>query len=159
MSVELQPSQLAPRIAALLTGLRARIRGYVWSEGLAAVVVVLGLAFWASLAFDWLFEPPWQFRAIMVIGTAVAVGYVIHRFIVRRAFRPLDDAELAVLLERCFSDYRDSLLTTVELGAQPSRAVGFNPEMLERTQRQAAHRSESVRLAEVFRLAPLLRTI
>src|SRR5262249_8452046 len=99
MSVELESPPLAPRISALLEGLRLRIRGYVWAEGLAWVVVVLGLAFWASLAFDWLFEPPWQFRAIMLAVTAVALAYVVNRFIMRRAFRRLDDAELAVVLE------------------------------------------------------------
>ncbi len=75
MSVELHESPpLAPRIAALLQGLRLRIRGYVWIEGLAWLVVVLGLAFWASLAFDWSFEPPWQFRCLMLAATAVAAA-------------------------------------------------------------------------------------
>ena len=66
MSIEFEQQPLAPRIAALLSALRMRIRGYVWTEGLATIVVVLGVAFWLSLAFDWLFEPPWQFRAVML---------------------------------------------------------------------------------------------
>ena len=121
------------RIANVLAGLRLRIRSYVWTEGLAAAVVVLGVAFWFSLAFDWLFEPPWQFRAVMLVLVAAAVVCVVNRFILRRAFRPLDDANLAMLLERRFRDYRDSLLTTVELGSHPrtcrriqSRNAGAN---------------------------------
>jgi hypothetical protein len=160
MSVELHESPpLAPRIAALLEGLRLRIRGYVWVEGLAWAVVVLGLAFWGSLAFDWAFEPPWQFRCLMLAATAVALLYVVQRFIVRRAFRRLDDAELAVVLERRFHNYQDSLLTTVELGRQTPRTGRFNPQMLDHTRREAAERSEAVRLADVFRFGPLLRTL
>src|SRR5262249_47481764 len=138
---------------------RLRIRGYVWSEGLAAVTVVLGVAFWSSLAFDWLFEPPWQFRAMMMAVVAAIIGYVIDRFILRRVFRPIDDKNLAVLLERRFRDYQDSLLTTVELGARPEHAGQFNPQMLARTRREAARRSENVRLADVFRLSPLMRKL
>lgn len=160
MSIELQESPpLAPRIAALLAGLRLRIRGYVWAEGLAIVAVMLGMAFWSSLLFDWSFEPPWQFRAGMMAATAVALLYVMYRFIARRAFRRLDDAELAVVLERRFQDFHDSLLTTVELGRPTRRRARFNSEMLEHTRQEAAARSQGVRLGEVFRLAPLVRTL
>jgi hypothetical protein len=159
MSIEIQQQPLAPRIAALLAALRMRIRSYVWTQGLATVVVVLGLAFWFSIAFDWLFEPPWQFRAVMLVAVAAALAYVVNRFLIRRAFRPLDDADLAVLLERRFRDYRDSLLTTVELDTRPSHAAGFNSEMLRHTRRQAIEQSEDVRLGDVFRFSPLLRTL
>src|SRR5262245_638598 len=113
MSIELEQPLLAPRIASLLAALRARIRSYIWTEGLATIVVVLGVAFWFTVVFDWLFEPPWQFRAFLLIVIAAATLYVANRFLLRRAFRPLEDEELAVLLERRFRNYRDSLLTTV----------------------------------------------
>src|SRR5271169_3858385 len=130
MSIELQETPtLAPRIAALLRGLRLRIRGYIWAEGAAMTVLVLGLAFWSSLAFDWLFEPPWQFRAVMMAATGAVILYVLNRFILRRAFRTLDDAELAIVLERRFRDYHDSLLTTVELGRRSGLSGRFNAEM------------------------------
>jgi hypothetical protein len=159
MSVELEQSSLAPRIASLLAALRTRIRSYVWTEGLATVVVVLGLAFWFSVAFDWLFEPPWQFRAIMLVAIGAATIYVANRFLFRRAFRPLDDEELAVLLERRFRNYRDSLLTTVEMDSHPAHAAAFNQQMLGHTRRQAVEESEDIRLGDVFRFAPLLRTL
>jgi hypothetical protein len=159
MSIEIQQMPLAPRIAALLAALRMRIRTYVWTQGLATIVVVLGLAFWISLAFDWLFEPPWQFRAVMLIAIAGLVIYVANRFLIRRALRPLDNADLAVLLERRFRDYRDSLLTTVELDTHPSHAAAFNSEMLRHTRRQAIAQSDAVRLGNVFRFSPILRTL
>src|SRR3954468_16648752 len=120
MSIELEQQPLAPRIAALLAALRMRIRTYVWTQGVATAVVVLGLAFWFSIAFDWLFEPPWQFRAVMLVAGAGGWTYVVDQYLIRRALRPLDDSDLAILLERRFHDYRDSLLTTVELDSRPS---------------------------------------
>ncbi|HTQ39955.1 MAG TPA: hypothetical protein VMJ32_13080 [Pirellulales bacterium] len=159
MSVELEKHELAPSIAGLLDRLRLRIRSYVWTDGLAAAVIVLGLAFWISLAFDWLFEPPWQFRALMLAAAIAALAYVVNRLIVRRAFRPLDNADLAVVLERRFREYHDSLLTTVELSEQSAHAAGFNAEMLHHTRQEAAQRSEAVRLGDVFRFTPLLRTL
>ena len=139
--------------------LRLRIRSYVWTEGLAAIVVTLGIAFWLSLAFDWLFEPPWQVRAAMLVMTGVAVLVVANRLIFSRVFRPIDDTNLAVVLERRFRDYHDSLLTTVELNTQSARQAGFNQQMLDDTRRQAVERSQQVRLNDVFRMAPLLRTL
>jgi hypothetical protein len=159
MSVELEQSSLAPRITSLLSALRARIRSYIWTEGLATIVVVLGLAFWFSVAFDWLFEPPWQFRLLMLVAIAAATVYVANRFLFRRAFQPLQDEELAVLLERRFRNYRDSLLTTVEMDSHPKHAAAFNQQMLGHTRRQAVEESETVRLGDVFRFAPLLRTL
>ena len=159
MSVELEQSSLAPRIAGLLSALRARIRSYIWTEGLASIVVVLGLAFWFSVAFDWLFEPPWQFRLLMLVAIGAATIYVANRYLFRRAFQPLADDELAVLLERRFRNYRDSLLTTVEMDSHPKHAAAFNQQMLGHTRRQAVEESETVRLSDVFRFAPLLRTL
>jgi len=157
MSIEIQQQPLAPRIAALLSSLRLRIRGYVWIEGLAAIVVTLGIAFWLSLAFDWLFEPPWQVRAGMLVITAAAVLWVANRLILSRVFRPIDDTNLAVVLERRFRDYHDSLLTTVELGRQSSHRADFNQQMLDDTRRQAVEQSQHIRLNDVFRMAPLVR--
>ncbi|HEY2761682.1 MAG TPA: hypothetical protein VGI75_13090 [Pirellulales bacterium] len=159
MSIELETQPLAPRIANLLAALRLRIRGYVWTEGLATITAALGIAFWASLAFDWSFEPPWQFRAVILVAIAAGIFYIVDRFILKRAFRPLGDANLAILLERRFHDFHDSLLTTVELGSRPRNAADFNSEMFDRTRREAAQRSEHVRLADVFRYTPLIRAL
>ncbi|MCC7084335.1 MAG: hypothetical protein IT427_04940 [Pirellulales bacterium] len=159
MSVELQHSPLAPRIQSLLAGLRLRIRGYVWTQGLAAIIVALGATFWLTLAFDWLFEPPWQFRLVMLVAVAAGIFAVAKRYLFQRAFRPLDDGSMALLLERRYRDYQDSLLTTVELGTRPHHSADFNQEMLGHTREQAIRRSQRVRLSELFRLGPLLRML
>ena len=57
---------LAPAVAAVLGALRRRIRQYVWLEGCGAAVAWLGVAFWATLAVDWFFEPPAAVRGVML---------------------------------------------------------------------------------------------
>jgi hypothetical protein len=150
---------LAPQIDALLSSLRRRIRRYVWLQGLALSIAWLGAAFWITLALDWWIEPPALARQIMIGGVAVVLVYLIYRFILRRAFVRLADTNLAVLLERRFTSFGDSLVTTVELSDHPDHAAGFNPQMLAHTQGDALRHVSDVRLAEVFRLGPLVRAL
>ena len=57
---------LPPAIRRQLDALRARVRRYVWLEGLAAMAVWVGAAFWGSMAIDWCFEPPRPVRAAVL---------------------------------------------------------------------------------------------
>src|SRR5688572_31365991 len=93
---------IAPTLGALLDGLRRRIRAYIWVDGLAALVVLLGLAFWLSLGFDWVFEPPAPLRLAMIGAVGCGVVWLLYRFILRRAFVRLADRSMALVLERRF---------------------------------------------------------
>ena len=130
------PSQLDPRIRTLLARLRWRIRGYVWLEGLAVSCVWLGLTFWGGLALDYLpvlvgaSEMPRLARAVVLVIIAVVLALLLYRWIFRRVFVPLADRNLAMILERRFAGFRDSLVTTVELTEQPDHAESFDLEML-----------------------------
>ena len=66
---------------------------------------------------------------------------------------------MAVLLERRFRQFRDGLVTTVEMAEHPEHARDFNQEMLRRTSMQARAESQGVRVGEVFRLSPLITKI
>jgi hypothetical protein len=85
--------------------------------------------------------------------------YVINRFILRRAFVRLADTNLAVLLERRFRTFGDSLVTTVELSDHPDHAIGFNREMMAHTQSDALRHVPEVRLGDVFHRGPLARAL
>jgi len=143
----------------MLAALRRRIRAYVWLEGLSAGVAWLGAAFWVSLAADWFFEPAAPVRAGMVAAAVLGCLYVWLVLIGRRAAVPLRDASMALLLERRYPDFRDSLLTAVELTGQPRDAEACNPQLLRRTCRQAAGPLGQVRLGEVFDPRPLRRRV
>ena len=162
MSTVTEPTtnqRLAPTLESVLAQLRRSIRAYVWAEGIALLLIVLGLSFWFSLGFDWLFEPPAPLRVALLVAAGCVLVWVLFRFILRRAFVRLGDRSMAVLLERKFGQFQDSLLTTVELSEAPDHAVEFNPEMLRHTQEDALARAGGLRLSQVFDLRPLVRRI
>ena len=157
MATDTSPTRLAPPIRSMLANLRLRILGYVFCEGVALAIAWLGLAFWLSLGFDWSIEPPVLVRQIVLGVAAAGLVYVLFRYVLRRLWAPLADRNLALILERRFGKFGDSLLTTVELADVPSHAEPFNRDMLAQTQAAAVERLSGVRLSHVFRRGPLLR--
>jgi hypothetical protein len=159
ISIENQPQpRLAPAVQAVLDGLRARIRRYVWLEGLTAAATWLALAFWASLAIDWFFEPPREVRAAILAASGLVLMGVLAQLVFRRAFVTLSNGNMATVLERRFPHFDDSLLTAVVLTGRQLDPAKCNPEMLAHTCRQAVERIEDVRLRKVFNPGPLRRS-
>ncbi len=145
-----------PQISALLDRLRGWIRAYVWLQGLALALIVLGVAFWLSLGFDWSVEPPRAVRGFMLGVVAVTAAAVIYRFILRRAFVSFSDQNLALLIERSFPKFGDSLVTAVELSQSSSALPRNSQDMLAHTRRAAQVQSGQVELPKVFRWRPLI---
>jgi hypothetical protein len=155
--VKPRPSRLEPALESLLARLRRRIRAYVWADGLAVVVALVAGGFWVSLALDWVFEPPRSLRIAALAAGAAALVYVIVRFLLLRLWVRLADRNMALLVERRFGQFRDSLMTAVELSQRPDHAAGFNVDMLAHTHRDALARAAQVDLREIFNAGPLAR--
>jgi hypothetical protein len=149
--------RVSPASQATLDGLRRAIRRYVWLEGLAASAAWLGIAFWASLAIDWFFEPPAMIRAVLLAAAAGVLAALLLRLIVSRLLAPLPASSMAMLLERRFPQLEDSLLTSVLLVPRRPEEAGYNPHMLARTCREADRRLTELRVREVFDPMPLGR--
>lgn len=154
-----RPKTLAPEISALLATLRGRIRRYVWIEGIGLTLATLGIGFWATLLIDWLFEPIALVRVLLVVGSAVAAGVVAYRWIVARSWVRLSDRSLALVIERRFPAFRDSLLTTVELSGEEPSAEPFHPELLAATAASAQRQIATIDLDDIFDAAPLTRAV
>ena len=130
--------QLAPVIRATLEALRRRMRSYLWLEGLGAEAFWLGTAFWISLAIDWLFEPVAAGSRFLVDALAARAFLAALWFLViRRITVPISYSNLAMLLERRFPQFGDSLLTAVDLADPANRTTGCNPYLLAQACRQA----------------------
>ena len=155
MSVHPQQPELAPAGRSKLAALRRRIRCYVWLHGLAGGLAWLGVAFWASIAVDWIFEPPVAVRCLILGVVTVVLAWVLFRLILRRAFARLSDRNMAMLLERHNARFDDSLLTAVELTASGGDPGDYNREMLEMTCRRAVEPIDEVRLGRLFDYGPL----
>ena len=147
---------LPAEVRSQLDALRAGIRRYVWLEGLAAIAVWLGLWFWASIAIDWFFEPPRLIRLAVLALAGLGLFAAIFTYILRRAFVRLSDSSMAMLLERRFPDFNDSLLTTVQLAGRPAGETGFNPQMLANTTVRAQSQIGSMPVGQVFDSRPLV---
>ena len=154
-----------PRISAeivrLLSALRWRIRTYVWIEGISVAVVWVGLTFWASLAVDYLpvllgaSEMPRAARAVLLGVIAIVLAWILYRWVLRRTFVRLPNRSMAMLLERRFGHFHDSLITSVELNG-----VEVDPDtseqMLSQTQTEAVGSLRQVALSSVFDARPLV---
>lgn len=159
-------SEVRPEINALLARLRRRIRRYVLLEGLALVLVVMGLLFWFSLGINWAYfqvsnlELPRWFRATFVIVSlcVVAAGllvWVLHRFVRRMQARAL-----ALVLERRFPELDDRLITAVEVAESTSgRETPLTLEMLRRTVDAVTEATRRLEISDVFQKAPLRRAV
>ncbi|HEY4310462.1 MAG TPA: hypothetical protein VGN12_13500 [Pirellulales bacterium] len=159
MATVLDPPRLEPHVTVLLSRLRGRIRRYVALEGIAASIATLCGAFWLCLAADWFFEPSPGFRRSLLAIGAIATALVFYQMVVRRLAVPLSDARLALLLERRFRAFDDSLLTAVDM-TQSDRELGdLTREMLASTLDEAALHSRQVSLDQVFRREPLNRAL
>ena len=151
--------RLSPAIPRVLERLRRRIRSYVWLEGITSAIAWLGLAFWLSLAIDWLFEPSRAVRGVALGVVGLVLLLVLFRLILRRIVVRLTDGNMAMLLERRFPELDESLLTTVEVAGHRETAQPFSREMLAHTCREAERRVGVVRIARVFNPSPLVRSV
>lgn len=172
---------LPPRpVLQLLDELRRRIRWYVVLEGISMLVVWLVLAFWVGMALDYLpvlvgaNEMPRQARAVILTVALVGALWVIFWYVLRRVFSTFRNTSLALLVERQFPNFRDSLVTTVELGDRDETPVErmdreaialatatsdtgeLSDEMRARTVQQATTAVRDVKLSRVFSYRPLI---
>src|SRR5687768_11029398 len=108
MAVSSPSVELAPSIRSALAGVRRRIRVSIWLEAFSLAVIWLGLTFWLALALDyfpvlvWASEMPRPARAVVLLVISGGLAWLIYRYLLRRAFVPISDRSLAVLLERRF---------------------------------------------------------
>jgi hypothetical protein len=156
MSTSALPFEPPRSIARTVSRLRLAVRSYVLFDGLAALGVVVGLAFWLGLAIDWLLEPRPAVRVLMGMAAAACAGWVAWRLIVRRTFSTLRNDSLALLVERKYPQLGEGLVTTVQ-AAGNSDAGALRRQMLDVSARRTDQALADVRLGPVFNFRPLVR--
>jgi len=160
-----ESQQIDPRIQQTLHRLRARIRVYVWLEGLSLAIVWLGVMFWLGLAADYLpvlagaNELAQGARAVLLIIVGGVLAYILYRFVGQRAFVQFNNRSLALLLERRFGELQDALVTTVTLKSrQPDEEQEeYSSEMLSETSQLALASIDSINVNDVFNTRLLLK--
>lgn len=152
-------SELPLAVRRMLDAVRRRIRAYVWLEGLATVIITLGVAFWLGIAADWLFEPSPAVRRVGLIAAAFIALYVCYRYLLRRIFVPISDTSAAVLLERRFPALRDHVITAVDVASTPAHATSYHPDLIAETNQAAGTAIAAVNPRDLFNRRPLVRSL
>ena len=159
-------TQLTTRITDLLESVRQRIRRYVWIEGIAvAIAWVVGI-YWIAFALDYLpvrlgaNEMPATARMTLLVISALALLYVLYRWILRRAWAQLQDRSIALLIERKFPEFQDSLVTAVELDqSTDEHADPLHDELLAKARDRADRHAGSINVDRIFNYWPLRRAM
>ncbi len=152
---------LPPIIRLKLLQLRYVLRTYVAIEGVANVVLLLGLLFWVDLVGDRFLESSVVFRAVVLLLMIGLAGFVVWKRLLSRLLQPIRDRQLAVLLERAYPELGESLITSVDLqtvGRTKNReqehdplSDGYYPFFLQKTVRNAAHVLRPLDVRSLFR--------
>ncbi len=151
--------ELPHEVQRTLRSVRRHIRGYVWLEGLAKLAILLSIAFWIGMLFDWWLEPGPRVRAVVLIGMAMVALVVLYRTLLRRMLVRISDSSLSLLLERRFSHLNDHLQTTVHLASSKGKLQNEHPEFIRRTQEEAEAALKKVRLGSLFDRRSLVRVV
>lgn len=160
-----EPSKitLPQEITDLLNRLRGKIRRYILLEGVARLLAVVGLIFWASFLVDWTyfqlshFELPVWFRASIVLISVTAIFVLAVSLLLFRLMKKMRRKALALVLERRFPELNDRLATAIELHETHEPQNALTRAMLERTVNEVAEGSRQLPLEEVFDKRPLRR--
>ena len=162
MSTATLPFTLPKPVSRKVRLLRWLVRLYVSLDGLAAIALVLGVAFWLGLAIDWTLEPSPLVRGVLWGVTALAAGYVAVRYLLGPISARLSNTNIALLLERNFPELNQSVITTVE-AADRRRAVPVgnatppdHQRLMQNTSREAATGLRGLKLRQIFKFGPLL---
>lgn len=156
MSIAAEPldTRTAPRIEMLFMRLRALLRRYVVIEGTARLIGYVCLAGLLAIGLDWLCDG-WLYEGLrpdqpsetapddrgprLVVLTCVILGAlgIAYRSIVSRLLFQLPDRSLALLVERKFPRFQESLVTTIEMRAEAPRGTPAHQQMLAHTRETA----------------------
>ena len=140
MATTTLPFEPPRSISRTVSRLRLAVRSYVLLDGLAALGIVVGLAFWLGLAIDWLLEPRPMVRVLMGFGVAACAGWVAWRLIIRRTFAAIRNDSLALLVERKYPQLREGLVTAVQAAGE-GEAGSLRRQMLDVSARRTDRRS------------------
>ncbi len=145
--------QVSPVIHAALSRLRSMIRWYVLLDGFAIAVIWLVLTFWIFVTVDYvpvlfgMHELPWSVRLALLVFITAVLGWVLFQWVVRRIATRLSDTSMALLIERAYPRFNDSLITSVQSAAEGSHQT---QEMLDRTRQQAEQHLASVKMDSIL---------
>lgn len=148
-------------IDRLLSRIRYRTRSQIAIEGLstatsfalASLSIALLLDYVpVTFGYDELSRPV---RGLILVLASLVTGWIVYIKILRRLFVPLKSQSLALLVERSYPRFNDSLITTVE-SMVPGTGRIADAEMLKQTQATAESLLSDVEISKIVDRRPLM---
>ncbi len=96
-----------------LAGIRRHLRGYLLLQGLAVVCPLLLLAAMISLGIDYTFHLNRDMRAVQLLILLALAGYFLYRFCIQPLLIPMNNTDLARLVEHKHPHLQSRLLSAV----------------------------------------------
>lgn len=137
-----EPSSKQPstgNVRRLLGAVRWRIRWLVLLEGIGLTLIAAMALFWLSLGIDYVpvkfgFEELSPTARLVILGcTAILLITVLVVVVGRRIFVSLQDRSMALLVERKYPQFSESLITAVESYAaqHPDATTGHDDSLMQ----------------------------
>ena len=136
---------LPASLSARLSAIRWRIRLLRTAQGLALLVIVLGLLAAAAMLVDCVVDLPAQVRRVLFsTWLAIGIAWLLRRVLVP-LFWQIDAAALAAVIEQKYPELGERLSTAVELANASSEAHG-SPLLIALLMEEAVVRSDALDL-------------
>jgi hypothetical protein len=123
--------------------------------GLALALLVVAAAVTAESALDWLTELPWLMRALILLCTLAAAGFFLRRDVLKPMRSKLNDAAVALLIERALPAFQTRYIASIQLAQEKSHSSSFIRALLAETDAMAA----TLSFGRVVRVAGLRRAL
>ena len=150
-------SLLTPEIGGKLAATRRKLRAIDLALGLARAILAAGLVAVILFALDTALEPPLPVLRSFALFLATVAGALVTVFLARPVRRRLSDDDVALMIEGCYPELKDGLVSAVQLSREGAAAGEWTSQALIRsTVERAARQSAPLDFGAVVRTGPLV---
>jgi hypothetical protein len=136
------------RVRRKLAALKRALCAHLVGRGLAWVVMALVAAVFLTLGIDRALDMDRAQRALIVGLSLVGIAYVLWRFLLRPLRVPMDEEELALVLERHYPQLDDRLISALQFAARDFSRTGASEALIRQVARQANALAEQLDTSE-----------
>lgn len=130
-------SRLDSGVYGKLASLRAALRVHLVGRGLCWVVLALVATVFVTLAADYSLRLDRAQRALIMAVVAGSVAYIVWRWLVRPLRVPMNDEEMALLMEDYHPELDDRLISALQFVENPASRVGASETLIGKVVAQA----------------------
>jgi hypothetical protein len=134
-----------------LARLRGQVAAWFWVEGLGRVLWLALALFAVDLLLDWLFRMDRAQRAVMLVLMLAALGWGIHRWLVRPLSVSLSDDALALQVEAANRRLGQRLISALQLAhVQSPESRGMSPTLVRQAVASGVQIAQEVSFSSVL---------